>query len=272
LTPWAPSVGHLCSLGSYRLAPGSHPLHRLAMSAEKLQPCKGHESGWNRPRLAVLLILALTMTAAGCGDRGSAGDAPDAAGGTGEARAPAVVAPSFDCQAASGEIEELICATPELAALDLRLDSVWQQVEARLADGSWPESEQAVMRAEQRGWIGGRNECWKADDPRACAIDEYARRTVTLMARFGFVEGRGPTFWSCEGEPANEFVLTFFPTDPQSVRVERGDQQDVMIQTRTASGARYLGTFGKEVWVQGEEGTFVWPQGDTLTCELRPTG
>ena len=240
------------------------------MSSENTQARPGRTHGRGPARYTALLVLAQAAAIAACGDRGSSGDATDGAGTT---DAPAAaLAPSFDCAEASGEIEELICVTPELAALDLRLDSVWQEVESRLADDSWPESERALIRAEQRGWIGGRNDCWKAADPQACATDEYVRRTVSLQAQFGLVQGRAPTFWSCEGNLANEFVLTFFPTDPQSVRVERGDQQEVMIQVRAASGGRYRGAFGKEVWVQGEEGTFVWPQDDTLSCELRLSG
>jgi len=94
----------------------------------------------------------------------------------------------------------------------------------------------------------------------------YRNRTARLMASFGLADSGSPTFWSCQGNPANQFVLTFFETDPPSVRVERGDGQDVMIRTPAASGARYLGTFGKEVWVKGSEGTFIWPQSDTLSC------
>lgn len=229
-----------------------------------------HPSPGTRP-VAVVVVAALVLAGCGSGEPSGDADADPAAGGS-PAQPPSAVSPSFDCAAASGEIEELICRTPALATLDLRLDTIWQEVEDRLTGGSWPESEQEVVRAEQRGWIGGRNDCWMADDPAACTTDEYVRRIVTLQAGFGLVEGREPTFWSCEGNPANEFVLTFFPTDPQSVRVERGDQQEVMIQTRTASGARYLGAFGKEVWVKGEEGTFVWPQDDTLRCELGSSG
>lgn len=208
--------------------------------------------------------LAALVTVA-CGD-----PAPDEGGAAASSMPDGgtpMVAPSFDCSAASGEIEDLICETPDLARLDLRLDSVWQEVESRLTSGGWPESEQNLVRAEQRGWIEGRNECWMDADPQTCASDLYAGRIVTLQAQFGLVEAGEPTFWACEGNPANEFVLTFVPTDPRTVRVERGDQQEVMIQTRTASGSRYTGTFGKEVWVQGEEGRFVWPQTDTLSCE-----
>lgn len=103
----------------------------------------------------------------------------------------------------------------------------------------------------------------------ACTSDGYVRRIAILQAGFGLVPPDEPTFWRCEGNPANEFVLSFVSTDPPSVRVERGDQQEVMVRTPTASGARYLGTFGTEVWVKGPEGTFVWPQTDTLRCELK---
>jgi uncharacterized protein len=185
---------------------------------------------------------------------------------------PAVadLAPSFDCARAEGEVEQLICSNRELAALDLRMDTVWQTALGVMEEGGMPESDRAVIRAEQRGWAEGRNDCWKSDDVDACVREEYRTRTARLMVDFGLAQGGEPTFWSCEGNPANEFVLTFFQTDPPSVRVERGDGQEVMIQTPAASGARYVGTFGKEVWVKGAEGMFVWPQTDTLQCVTRP--
>jgi uncharacterized protein YecT (DUF1311 family) len=176
------------------------------------------------------------------------------------------LAPSFDCAASDGQVEELICDTPELAALDLRMDTVWQAVLAVMDDGDMPEPDRAIIRAGQRGWIAGRNDCWRSDDVEACVRTEYRTRTARLMAGFGLADSGEPTFWSCEGNPADEFVLTFFQTDPPSVRLERGDGQEVMIQTPAASGARYLGAFGKEVWVKGSEGTFVWPETDTITC------
>lgn len=235
---------------------------------------RGQRARWGRirPLLRLQLTVASALLVAACGSDDSAGE-PSAAR-RGDAAPPpsggqeSPVVPSFDCTAASGEVEELICSDAGLATLDLRLDSVWGEVEAQLASGSWPESEQQRVRAEQRGWISGRNDCWKDEEPSRCAAQAYERRIVTLQAQFALVEGREPTFWSCEGNPANEFVLTVFDTDPGSVRVERGDGQEVMLQTPTASGARYLGDFGKEVWVQGEEGTFVWPQEDTLRCVL----
>ncbi|TNF77980.1 MAG: DUF1311 domain-containing protein, partial [Acidobacteria bacterium] len=64
------------------------------------------------------------------------------------------VEPSFDCNQASGEIEELICADADLAKLDRKLAEVWKKALA-----NWPQEEVAVQRAFQRGWIKGRNDC-----------------------------------------------------------------------------------------------------------------
>ena len=36
-----------------------------------------------------------------------------------------------------------------------------------------PASEQGTLKAEQRGWVKGRNDCWKSDDQRGCIKAEY---------------------------------------------------------------------------------------------------
>jgi uncharacterized protein len=177
--------------------------------------------------------------------------------------------PSFDCAAAEGEVEELVCATPRLVALDLRLDSVWSAGMARMTSGGAAAADLDLLRAEQRGWIGGRNDCWKADDVRACTERAYRARIAEVEAALGLAAGGAPTFWGCEGQPANEFAVTFFDTDPRSARIERGDRQEVFLATPAASGSRYLGAFGKEAWFKGDEAMFVWPQTDTLSCRLR---
>lgn len=205
--------------------------------------------------LAVILLIA-------CAPEASPDSAPDSL--------PAD--PSFDCGRAEGEVERLICTDGELARLDRQLDSVWTRVQSRMAEGDMPPGDRDRIRAEQRGWIRGRNECWKADDPRRCVVESYRRRAVALEAGFGLVEAGPTTFWSCRGTPADEFVVTFFETDPPSARVERGDGSDVMVAEPAASGTRYVGSFGRQAWLRGDEATFVWPQGDTVPCRLRDGG
>ncbi len=117
--------------------------------------------------------------------------------------------PSFDCQAAEGQVEQEICADPELTRPDLRVDSVWGE-----------------------------------------ALGE-------------------PVFWSCNGNPANEFVTIYHQTDPQAARVERGDQSEIFLRTPTASGARYEGSSGRWFWSRGDSAMIAWPQTDTLNCVVR---
>ena len=66
--------------------------------------------------------------------------------------------PAFFCTKARGQVEQLVCKDAALAALDRKLDEVFK---AALARDNMP----AILGAEQRGWIGGRNECWKAQGP-----------------------------------------------------------------------------------------------------------
>lgn len=179
------------------------------------------------------------------------------------------VVPSFACDEPASEVESLICTDAALAELDLRLDSVWTLGLATMADRGAPAADLDLMRAEQRGWIGGRDECWKAGDVTACVREAYRTRTAEIEVSFALAPSGDPTFWSCRGNPADEFVVTFFETDPPGARVERGDRQEVFLAVPAASGSRYSGPFGTEIWLKGDEGTFVWPQTDTIPCELR---
>jgi uncharacterized protein len=46
-----------------------------------------------------------------------------------------------------------------------------------------PASKKKALKAEQSGWVKGRNECWKADDKRACIKGEYESRINELKDR-----------------------------------------------------------------------------------------
>ena len=64
--------------------------------------------------------------------------------------------PAFDCAKAQGEVEQLICRDEGLAALDRQLDGVYKAAQAKARD-EVPKT----LVAEQRGWVKGRNDCWK---------------------------------------------------------------------------------------------------------------
>ena len=90
--------------------------------------------------------------------------------------------PSFDCTREVGSVEQLICADAELADRDRELAEVYAATR-RKAVNEHP----ALLTTEQRGWIKGRNDCWKSDDPRRCVADssplEFMQRLAALVPR-----------------------------------------------------------------------------------------
>lgn len=197
----------------------------------------------------------------------SCAPSPEGADGTGEVTL--VKSPSFDCTMPRSSAEELVCTDPGLAGLDVALDSVFDLAVTRtgaMADGAAAAAE---LRAVQRGWIKGRDDCWKAEDLRGCVDEAYRRRIAELEAAFMLREASPPVFWICEGNPANEFVSTFYDTDPPTARIERGDQTVVALLSPSASGARYAGPSGVVFWTKGTEATVEWPQGTSLSCVAR---
>lgn len=178
--------------------------------------------------------------------------------------------PAFDCSKAEHEVENIICQDDELSAKDRKLAEVYKQTIAALekVDAGGPQAIQE-LKTYQRGWIGGRNECWKADDKRQCTADIYDRRIAELQAKYFLVEGGAPVFYTCHSNPADEIVATFIPTEPPSVRLERGDTTEVGILSPSASGSRYDADFGVVFWVQGDEAKVAWPQETEFNCVVR---
>jgi uncharacterized protein len=86
--------------------------------------------------------------------------------------------PSFDCAKATHEVEMLICKDAGLADLDRSLSSLYATVLKHT-----PASQQKGLKAEQRGWVKGRDDCWKSDDMRGCVASEYRSRIDELKDR-----------------------------------------------------------------------------------------
>lgn len=181
--------------------------------------------------------------------------------------------PSFDCTKAESSAEELICAEPDLAALDRDLAGFYRQA---LRSAQQDASSQAadLLRATQRGWIKGRDDCWKAEDLRRCVEDNYQLREAELVTQWMLMDPTSVATWACEGNPANEVVTFFFDTSVPSVRFERGDSISTGVLVPTASGARYEANFGQSIWIKGEDATYrdPDPEGADLTCTLASSG
>ncbi len=187
----------------------------------------------------------------------------------GTASFAAAEGPAFDCAKASGEIETLICDDAGLAALDHELAEVYAASLDKLKGVADEEDAVRSLKAHQRGWIKGRNDCWKAEDKRRCTEDAYKTRIAELRARYALVPGGEPVFYTCNGNPADEILATFYPTDPQAVRLERGDSQVIALQARSGSGVRYVADFGIVFWGHHGEARVEWPQGTEFTCTAR---
>ena len=177
----------------------------------------------------------------------------------------AATGPSFDCaRVATGSIEAQVCADDGLSALDRRLAQVYAAARKKATNERPP-----VLRAEQRGWIKGRNDCWKADDRRRCVETAYVRRIAELQARYRLVEATGPVFYACDGDARNEVVATYFRTDPPTLIAERGDQVSLMYLQPSASGARYQGR-NESLWEHQGEARITWgPRAPQMRCAKR---
>ena len=86
--------------------------------------------------------------------------------------------PSVDCAKATHDVEKLICKDAELASLDNSLSSLYHTLMKNTS-----AAEQKLLKTEQRGWIKGRDDCWKSDDMRGCAVSEYQYRINQLKDR-----------------------------------------------------------------------------------------
>ena len=177
--------------------------------------------------------------------------------------------PSFDCAKAASGAEELVCTDPSLAALDRELADAYKQAVAAAAAGADKATALPLLRATQRGWIKGRDDCWKAADSlKPCVEQAYRDRIADLQAQWMLVPAGEPHFYRCDDN--SEIVATFMQTDPSTARLERGDTTKIVLQGRSGSGARYLGDFGTEFWIKGREARVVWDQSQPpFTCRTR---
>lgn len=192
------------------------------------------------------------------------------AAGPGAARS---AGPAFACAAAQSAVERLICKDSALAALDRQLDAAYRSA---LAQATAPLARQ--LRAQQRGWVKGRDDCWKAegrptwitatwtvDTVRGCVEAQYRLRTSELQAVWRLRPPRTLSH-ACADNPTNEVVTHLFDTDPPTIRLERGDRTATLWQVGDAGAGRYEG--GNVVLELGPAGlALTWLDTGTGTTE-----
>ena len=62
--------------------------------------------------------------------------------------------------------------------MDLALNGAYKQALVK-------SSNNQTLKAEQRGWVKGRNECWKEQDKSACIARNYSERMAELHSKWG---------------------------------------------------------------------------------------
>jgi len=174
--------------------------------------------------------------------------------------------PSYDCgKVSAGSIEAMICNDSGLSLLDRQLADVYRAALAKAGNEHPP-----TLKAEQRGWIKGRNDCWKSTDKKACVDAEYQRRIAELQAHYRLLPANGPFFYFCEGNRGNEIVVSFFDTDPPTLIAERGDSVSLMYRQPSASGARYQGR-NESFWEHQGEALVTWGfEAPAIKCQKAP--
>ncbi len=163
-----------------------------------------------------------------------------------------------------GSIAAQVCADPGLRQLDQQLAEVYAAARRKAVNERPP-----VLKAEQRGWIKGRDDCWKAGaaGTMACVRDSYVLRIVELQARYRLVPVLAVQRYGCDpAHPADELMATYFATEPPTLIAERGDQVSLMVRQPGIDGARYLGR-NESLWEKGAEVRLVWGYGQPeVTC------
>lgn len=194
------------------------------------------------------------------------------------ATAQAAATPSFDCAKADSAATKLVCSDPDLAALDRETARLYGLA---LHGRQTTEARRKELMAYQRGWIKGRDECWKADDLRTCVIASYASRIFELRqgyadARAKDAEGisRGPMVVACQKLDA-KIAITFIETPTPRINLAWKDQSVALARTPSGSGARYAGkTFdgAYTLWIKGDQALFDMPARQGYVCKLESGG
>lgn len=174
--------------------------------------------------------------------------------------APAVTVaggPAFDCHRASGAVETLICNDAKLARLDVTMSRVYlQSLHAANGLDALPDVAVRELKATQRGWVKGRNDCWKTPDVRRCITEEYDQRISELQVKWQLVSAQGSSRFQCADGTA--FTVTRYPTAQRpALNVEYEHRHEVYVAADATGDRRYDGLFGHTLTFHGDNAVFV---------------
>ena len=179
----------------------------------------------------------------------------------------AAATPSFDCAKAHSAAEQLVCQDAGLVALDNELAALYPKALANLA-----QEQLKTEKAMQRGWIKGRNDCWKAGDLRQCVEESYQVRITELQIKGGQLRVPSPVDYQCVN---NVTLSTYFYNEARRpaamINLSEGNNQQQVLayQTPSASGARYEGQ-NLTLFTKGSDARLERYGEPTLSCKEIP--
>ena len=173
--------------------------------------------------------------------------------------------PTYDCAKAASEVEELICQDDELAGLDHKIAEVYKAAVKNMSG-----EELKTLKAMQRGWIKGRNECWKAEDIRYCTQFEYESRITELQIQAGNLMVPKPVIYNCTDD--NTITAYFYQDSQLPAAVlnrdnKQGVEQVFAMLSPSGSGSKYEGR-NVTFWEKGGEAQVTWMDQD-LKCQVK---
>ncbi|PEQ13757.1 hypothetical protein B2G71_05430 [Novosphingobium sp. PC22D] len=226
-------------------------------------------------------MTSVFLALAGCSRQAAPTDPADtstAAASLREAAAPvATASPSFACAKADTRAMQLVCGDAELAALDREMARLYALASK---DGPRDSVRQEQLRGMQRGWIKGRDECWKADDLRRCVFSSYSGRISDL--RQGYAPARsddakgiseGPFSLACDETPF-AIGVTFLRSDPGGAFLQWKDQAVALERIAGEPGTTYRGVnyAGEAVLTISDDDARVTLPGETEERHCRIEG
>lgn len=172
----------------------------------------------------------------------------------------ASAAGAADCVNGAGDVGAIVCGDPELAALDREASRL-----STIAEGEGAEHD----------WLADRDDCITAHDPKLCLRDAYLERIVDLRGNSSKAAADkdgisiGPLGVQCEGLP--EMHVTFVNPPQALAYLATGSDPLVMVQGRSADGARYVAQNDGGEWVfwnKGDAATFSRPGKPDSQCKI----
>ena len=180
--------------------------------------------------------------------------------------------PSFDCSKAKSEAEKMVCSDPQLARLDRELNRVYLLAYNKSALN---KTGKRYLRAEQVGWIKGRDETWKVEDKQGYVKELYIFRIVEILQKYPASRAAdsegisiGPITYDCAGELLKAYYVQ---SDPPMAMIYFKDHPNVPLSlVPSASGTKYAVEnnhgISMEFWAKGKEAMFTTYKVEKLQC------